>query len=61
MHVQIIINVIILVLFLDGFGGFSTDGCRMVSDEREFTKCECDHLTSFCILLVRCNCIMHKL
>ena len=46
------INAIYPDILLDGFGGFSTDGCRMVSDEREFTECECDHLTSFCILLV---------
>ena len=45
-------------ILLDGFGGFSDDGCRMVSDTAEFTECECDHLTSFCILLVRCNCRM---
>ena len=55
------INAVLTCILSDGFGGFSTDGCRMVSDEPEFIECECDHLTSFCILLVRCNYIIYRL
>ena len=36
----------------DGFGAWSTDGCRLVSESRSEVTCECDHLTQFALLVV---------
>ena len=41
---------------IDGIGGWSSEGCRFVPDNRSVVSnnviCLCDHLTSFTILLV---------
>jgi len=36
-----------------GYGGWSTEGCFVVEETREEAVCECDHLGSFAITLVR--------
>ena len=36
----------------EGHGGWSTEGCRLVSDNELVALCECDHLTSFSLLVV---------
>lgn len=41
------------VITLDGFGGWDSRGCRVISDSAEATQCGCDHFTHFAILLVR--------
>ena len=33
-------------------GGWSTEGCNLTSNAEDFVVCECDHLTSFSMLLV---------
>ena len=47
-------------MFVDGCGGWSSDGCRAVNGDN-FTDpeiyCECNHLTNFAMLLVSC---IHK-
>ena len=36
-----------------GFGGWSTEGCELVNDDVSGTAfCECNHLTSFALLMV---------
>ena len=35
-----------------GFGGFSATGCRLIAETETDAVCECDHLTSFALLLV---------
>lgn len=35
-----------------GYGAWSTDGCRLVSESRSEALCECDHLTQFALLVV---------
>ena len=40
---------------IDGIGGWSSEGCRFVPENRSVSNniiCLCDHLTSFTILLV---------
>lgn len=34
-----------------GFGAWSTEGCSLVSETLEEARCECNHLTSFAILV----------
>ena len=36
----------------DGYGAWSTDGCRLVSEDDRVARCECDHLTQFALLVV---------
>ena len=36
-----------------GRGGFSTDGCTQTSATSTAVECECNHLTSFAVLLVQ--------
>lgn len=35
-----------------GFGNWSSEGCRLVRNEDDKAFCECDHLTTFAILVV---------
>ncbi|KAM3861015.1 adhesion G protein-coupled receptor F5-like [Diretmus argenteus] len=35
----------------DGLGGWDDEGCELVSDENENVTCNCNHLTSFSILM----------
>ncbi|XP_041832370.1 adhesion G protein-coupled receptor F4-like isoform X2 [Melanotaenia boesemani] len=35
----------------DGLGGWDTEGCFLVFDENETVSCNCNHLTSFSILM----------
>ena len=35
-----------------GFGSWSTEGCELYSETRSKAFCECDHLTSFALLMV---------
>ena len=39
-------------------GGWSTDGCDAVLDNASTITCECNHLTSFTVLLVSSSCIV---
>ena len=36
----------------EGYGGWSTEGCALISDSELVATCECDHLTSFALLVV---------
>ena len=36
----------------DGFGNWSSEGCRLTSDVIDKAECACDHLTSFALLMV---------
>ena len=36
----------------NGYGAWSTDGCRLVSENRREAVCACDHLTQFALLVV---------
>lgn len=36
----------------EGYGGWSTEGCALISDSELAAICECDHLTSFALLVV---------
>ena len=41
-------------VYLDGIGGWSTEGCFVGDNSTDSViTCFCDHLTSFTILLVR--------
>ena len=40
-------------IYIDGCGGWSSDGCHVTSSNSTEVICECNHLTSFAILLVR--------
>ena len=39
----------------DRFGDWSTEGCRLTADIVDKAFCECNHLTSFALLMV-CMC-----
>lgn len=43
---------IISLWFTDGSGGWNSSGCRVLNSSAEETRCACNHLTSFGILLV---------
>ena len=50
----------------DGFGNWSTEGCQLHIEASSKTFCECNHLTSFALLMVCTrretvlhNCMMH--
>ena len=36
----------------DGYGAWSTDGCRLVSESKTEAVCACNHLTQFALLVV---------
>ena len=43
-----------------GFGDWSSSGCKLVGEVRAKARCECDHLTSFALLMVGvcvCKCV----
>ena len=44
----------IMFLSLEGFGDWSSRGCRVAMETEEMVACECDHLTNFAILMVSC-------
>ena len=35
-----------------GYGAWSTEGCRLLSESRTEAVCECDHLTQFALVVV---------
>lgn len=35
-----------------GFGAWSTEGCTLISEDREAATCHCDHLTNFALITV---------
>ncbi|XP_034506633.1 adhesion G protein-coupled receptor E2-like, partial [Ailuropoda melanoleuca] len=39
----------------DGYGYWSTTGCRMVTTGDTSTTCQCTHLSSFAVLLAHCD------
>ena len=36
----------------DGFGNWSSEGCQLTGDVADKAFCECNHLTSFALLMV---------
>ena len=36
----------------EGYGAWSTDGCRLLSEDEISAMCECDHLTQFALIVV---------
>ena len=40
----------------EGFGNWSSEGCRLTGDVPDKGICECNHLTSFALLMV-CVCM----
>ena len=36
----------------DGFGNWSSSGCKLIGEVGAKARCECDHLTSFALLMV---------
>ena len=50
------------LLFIGGYGDWSSDGCNTSSDSGLQVICNCDHLTNFAILLVNMHtyfCMTH--
>ena len=39
-------------MYIDGYGDWSSDGCYVTTSNSTVVICECNHLTSFAILLV---------
>ena len=39
-----------LVVFVDGYGGWSSEGCRRASAADSRVQCKCDHMTNFAII-----------
>ena len=39
-------------MYIDGYGDWSNDGCYVTTSNSTEVICECNHLTSFAILLV---------
>ena len=44
--------VCVLCLHIDGRGDWNTRGCMLVNETEDNVTCQCDHLTSFSMLLV---------
>lgn len=42
-----------VIYCIGGYGGWSREGCKLVSDINGLSSCECDHLTNFGVLVVR--------
>ena len=38
-------------MLLDNLGGWDNEGCTVISDEDDVVECNCDHLTSFSMLM----------
>ena len=34
------------------YGGWSTEGCRLLQEGKQMAVCSCNHLTSFALLVV---------
>ena len=47
-----------IVFYLEGRGDWSSRGCVVVNETADEVTCQCDHLTSFSILLVSLLCTM---
>ena len=45
---------LVLLLYSDGIGNWSIDGCTTVVDSNDLSSvtCSCDHLTNFAMLVV---------
>ncbi len=49
------------MLFVDGYGQWSSEGCEIVGTVTDnIINCQCDHLTSFAILLVSTDHFTHS-
>ena len=52
MPFTIIISPIYCLYIIDGYGDWSQDGCTLVNMTENEVVCMCNHLTTFCLLMV---------
>ena len=40
-----------MTISLDNFGGWSSEGCKLIKVANNVAECECNHLTNFALLI----------